>query len=162
MLGKIKDEANQNDNTLSEEHLAIIGGEKIKLPRDSFLKLREAFNIAFPFGIEDLEFPFTMFAPTNLAFEKLGKETLTELFADSDALADVLKRHIVSGRDFLVPAGHSRLKSIGGEVLDIKRNIDDIFSENVKVSTSKADANIVQFNIITNNGVIHMVDSLII
>ena len=113
-------------------------------------------------GIEDLEFPFTMFAPTNLAFEKLGKETLTELFADSDALADVLRRNIVSGRDFLVPAGHSRLKSIGGEVLDIKRNIDDIFSENVKVSTSKADANIVQFNIITNNGVIHMVDSLII
>ena len=103
-----------------------------------------------------------MFAPTNEAFEKLGNETLTELFADREALADVLKRHIIPGRDFQIPEGHSRLKSLKGDILDIKRNIDDIFSENVKVSTAETESTIVEFNIFTDDGVIQMVDSLFI
>merc|ERR1711936_1500293 len=39
--------------------------------------------------------PFTVFAPTNLAFEKVPKEALTSLLENKDELAKVLLRHVV-------------------------------------------------------------------
>ena len=39
--------------------------------------------------------PFTLFAPTNAAFEKFPKVLLEALLADRDALAAVLLRHVV-------------------------------------------------------------------
>ena len=43
------------------------------------------------------EGPFTVFAPTNGAFEKIPQETLQGLLADKDALTAVLLRHVVPG-----------------------------------------------------------------
>ena len=39
--------------------------------------------------------PFTVFAPTNLAFDKIPKEALAGLLEDKDALTSVLLRHVV-------------------------------------------------------------------
>merc|ERR1711894_715294 len=44
--------------------------------------------------------PFTVFAPTNDAFEKVPKETLEGLLADTDALTKVLQRHVLPGALF--------------------------------------------------------------
>lgn len=41
--------------------------------------------------------PFTVFAPTNKAFSKLGKEMMMELEGDQERLAQILKRHIIQG-----------------------------------------------------------------
>ena len=40
---------------------------------------------------------FTVFAPTNAAFDKIEDTALTDLLADTDALTDVLLKHVISG-----------------------------------------------------------------
>ena len=102
-----------------------------------------------------------MFAPTNSAFAKLKPETLSGLLADTDALIPVLLRHVVTGQAVRIPAGDSSLESVGGDRIDIKRDINDIFSENVLVSTSSGSAKVVQFDILTSDGVIHAIDTVI-
>ena len=42
--------------------------------------------------------PFTVFAPTNLAFDKIPKEALASLLEDKDALTSVLLRHVVPAK----------------------------------------------------------------
>lgn len=42
--------------------------------------------------------PFTVFAPTNLAFDKIPKEALAGLLEDKDALTSVLLRHVVPAK----------------------------------------------------------------
>ena len=42
--------------------------------------------------------PFTVFAPTNLAFSKIPPETLSGLLEDKDALTSVLLRHVVPAK----------------------------------------------------------------
>merc|ERR1712168_938654 len=59
------------------------------------------------------EGPFTVFAPTNTAFEKIPADTLNGLLADKDALTAVLLRHVVPGAALAgkdVPPGTTPLK----------------------------------------------------
>ena len=42
--------------------------------------------------------PFTVFAPTNAAFAKLGTATLASVGADIPKLTKILKYHVISGR----------------------------------------------------------------
>ena len=98
--------------------------------------------------------------PTNDAFMNMNKEKLARLLADKDALAAVVLRHLVAGTRFQIPAGSSRLVSVGGDVIDVKRYLNDIFSENVIISTSSGDFTIGQFHIVTSDGVIHAVDTV--
>ena len=123
---------------------------------ERFSTLLTALGTAFP-DATPLPAPFTVFAPTNSAFEKIEPEALTELLADTDALIAVLLRHVVVGQ----AAGDSSIESVGGDRIDINRDINDIFSENVLISTSSGSAKVVQFDILTSDGVIHAIDTVI-
>ena len=125
-----------------------------------FSTLLTALGTAFP-DAAPLPAPFTVFAPTNSAFAKIEPEALTELLADTDALIAVLLRHVVVGQAVRIPAGDSSLESVGGDRIDINRDINDIFSENVLISTSSGSAKVVQFDILTSDGVIHAIDTVI-
>ena len=103
-----------------------------------FSSFQKALNIAFPKGAR-IKTPFTVFVPTNDAFIKMNNETLARLLDDKDALADVVLRHLVAGTRLLTPVGSSRLVSVGGDRIDVKRYLNDIFSENVKISTRRGD-----------------------
>ena len=127
---------------------------------ERFSTLLAALGVAFPNGT-GLEAPFTVFAPTNSAFEKIDPGTLSGLLADTDALTAVLLRHVVAGQAVRVPAGDSSLESVGGDSIDIKRDLNDIFSENVRVTTGSGAAKVVQFDILTSDGVIHAIDTVI-
>ena len=101
-----------NDQTLNEKY------QRIQLPTAyPFSEMRSALDVAFPDGIEGLDFPYTMFAPTDLAFEKVENDTIADLMEDRKALAEVLLRHIVSAGTFQIPVGFSRLMTVGGEIL---------------------------------------------
>ena len=97
--------------------------------------------------------PFTVFAPTDEAFAKLPAGTLEALLADKDKLTAVLTYHVVSGKlmaSDVVQA--SSLKTVQGGSASIDTS-----------SGAKIDgANIVKTDIQTSNGVIHVIDSVIL
>ncbi len=100
------------------------------------------------------EGPFTVFAPTDDAFAELPEGTLEGLLEDEEALTSVLTYHVVAGEamsgdlsDMMV------LETVQGEEVTIY-----ITDGNVMVN----DANVVQADIETSNGVIHVIDKVIL
>jgi uncharacterized surface protein with fasciclin (FAS1) repeats len=97
--------------------------------------------------------PFTVFAPTDEAFAKLPPGTLDALLKDKAKLQAVLTYHVVSGR--VMAADVTKLSSartVQGQSLSIDT------SKGVKVGT----ANVVKTDVVASNGVIHVIDSVLI
>lgn len=91
------------------------------------------------------EGPFTVFAPTDEAFAKLPAGTLDSLLADPEMLAKVLKYHVVPGKlDATDVASMSQLSTVEGSSLAV------------------ADIAIIKTDIMTSNGVIHVIDEVLI
>ena len=97
--------------------------------------------------------PFTVFAPTDEAFAKLPAGTLEGLLKDKAKLTAILTYHVVSGK--VMAADVVKLKSAktvqGGSV-----TIDA--TKGVKVD----GANVVKTDIACSNGVIHVIDAVIL
>ena len=99
------------------------------------------------------EGPFTVFAPTDEAFAKLPAGTLDSLLQDKAALTEVLTYHVVPGRVMAADvAGLSSAETVQGQSIRIDS------SSGVKVD----NANVVKADIVTSNGVIHVIDSVIL
>lgn len=99
--------------------------------------------------------PFTVFAPTDEAFAALG-DTVSELLepANKEKLASILKYHVVSGRvysDAAVSAGTA--KTLEGHPIMIKAKGDHVMINEAKVVKADLDA---------SNGVIHVIDKVLI
>ncbi|GAA5505533.1 fasciclin domain-containing protein [Novipirellula caenicola] len=100
--------------------------------------------------------PFTVFAPTNEAFDKLPKGTVESLLKpeNKDKLVSILKYHVVSGK--VMAADVVKLdeaKTVQGQSVQISTG-----SEGVSVNKSK----VVKTDIKASNGVIHVIDSVLI
>jgi uncharacterized surface protein with fasciclin (FAS1) repeats len=97
--------------------------------------------------------PFTVFAPTDAAFAKLPEGTVEGLLADKAKLTAVLTYHVVAGEYKAEDVVKSHeLKTVQGQSI----NIDT--SNGVRVDS----ANVVKTDILTSNGVIHVIDSVIL
>jgi len=97
--------------------------------------------------------PFTVFAPTDEAFAKLPAGTLDSLLQDKEALTKVLTYHVVPGRVMAADvAGLSSAETVQGQSISIDT------SSGVKVD----DANVVKADIVASNGVIHVIDTVIL
>ena len=99
------------------------------------------------------EGPFTVFAPTDEAFAKLPAGTLDALLKDKAKLQAVLTYHVVSGR--VMASDVTKLnsaKTVQGQSLAINT------SKGVKVGT----ANVVKTDVLASNGVIHVIDTVLI
>lgn len=98
--------------------------------------------------------PLTVFAPTDEAFAKLPKGTLEGLLADKEKLAAVLKYHVVAGK--VTAADVVKLteaKSLQGSTISIDAK------DGVKLNGS---AKVVKADIECSNGVIHVIDTVIL
>ncbi len=97
--------------------------------------------------------PFTVFAPTDEAFAKLPKGTLEALLADKAKLTQVLTYHVVPG------------KVMAADVVKLT-SAKTVQGQEVKISTEGGvkvnAANVVKTDIVTSNGVIHVIDSVIL
>jgi uncharacterized surface protein with fasciclin (FAS1) repeats len=97
--------------------------------------------------------PFTVFAPTDEAFAKLPAGTVDGLLKDLPKLKKILTYHVVSGK--VMAADVVKLKSAKTvEGSDVK--IDA--SNGVKVNDSK----VVTPDVAADNGVIHIIDTVLI
>jgi uncharacterized surface protein with fasciclin (FAS1) repeats len=97
--------------------------------------------------------PFTVFAPTDEAFAKLPEGTVEALLKDKAKLAAILTYHVVPGK--LMAADvvkQNQVKTVQGQSVTIDT------SSGVKVD----GANVVKADIETSNGVIHVIDSVIL
>ncbi|AXA37537.1 MAG: hypothetical protein KatS3mg130_0007 [Candidatus Sumerlaea sp.] len=100
--------------------------------------------------------PFTVFAPTDEAFSKLPKATLEDLLKpeNKEKLASILTYHVVPGKVLAADVVKlSSAKTVNGK--EVKITVED---GKVKVD----DANVVKTDIETNNGVIHVIDKVIL
>merc|ERR1712003_107140 len=102
--------------------------------------------------------PFTVFAPTNAAFEKLSKEELTRLLepANMKDLVNILTYHVVAGAAVyskdLQPT--QNVKTVQGQELVVK-------SSSAGVTVNGQSKVIVADNAATN-GVVHIIDTVLI
>jgi len=98
--------------------------------------------------------PFTLFAPTNAAFAKVPPATLQKLLANVTALTDVLTYHVVSGTVFSAGLSDGEMpKTVEGKPLTVK-----ISDAGVMIN----DAKVEEADIAVTNGVIHVIDSVLL
>jgi len=100
--------------------------------------------------------PFTVFAPTDAAFAKLPAGTVESLLEPEnlDTLKSILLAHVVEGRVYADQVvGLSEVTTLGGAELDVLTK-----KGTVKIAGSKVSA----VDIETANGVIHVIDAVII
>lgn len=98
--------------------------------------------------------PFTVFAPTDAAFAKLPAGTLAALLKDTEKLKSILLYHVVSG------------KVTAQQVVAIK-SAESIEGSSIRIGVSDGkvmvdDANVVKTDIFASNGVIHVIDRVIL
>jgi len=97
--------------------------------------------------------PFTVFAPTDDAFAALPQETVQGLLEDPPALARVLTYHVVPGRIASAQmTPDSEQKTVEGGVLTI----------GVNGGVTVNDAAVIQADVEADNGVIHVIDRVLI
>jgi uncharacterized surface protein with fasciclin (FAS1) repeats len=98
--------------------------------------------------------PFTVFAPTDEAFAKVPKPTLDALAENPALLKSVLLYHVVPGRVAAADVVKlSSAKTLEGRSLAIKALDGSVFVDQAKVTTP---------DLIASNGVIHVIDSVLI
>jgi uncharacterized surface protein with fasciclin (FAS1) repeats len=98
--------------------------------------------------------PFTVFAPTDEAFAKLPPGTLDTLLKDKQKLTAVLTYHVVPGR--LLAADVMKLRSaktVQGQELSISVRDGAVLVDNARV---------VRADITASNGVIHVIDTVLL
>jgi uncharacterized surface protein with fasciclin (FAS1) repeats len=112
--------------------------------------------------------PFTVFAPTNAAFQKLPAGTVDTLLKaeNKPTLTKVLTYHVVPGRLSSMDLkkwikkgnGTATLKTVSGGTLWAMMDGND-----VKLKDEKGDvARITQANVFQSNGVIHVIDTVVL
>jgi uncharacterized surface protein with fasciclin (FAS1) repeats len=100
--------------------------------------------------------PFTVFAPTDDAFKKLPAGTVESLLNDLPKLTAILTYHVVAGKVMAADA----LKMDGKEAATVQ-------GSTIKISTTggvtlNGSSKVVQADIETSNGVIHVIDTVIL
>lgn len=139
-----KDEARSNKGTLVE----------VASSNSDFSTLVTALKEADLVETLNSSDQFTVFAPTNAAFEKLPEGTLDALLKDKDALKEVLLTHVVPGT---VKASTAvtldDANTANNKTIDLAYVGDTLYVSGAKVTST---------DVMASNGVIHVIDNVIV
>lgn len=152
---------------LAVSPLALAGGQKsynngtgdiieVAVSAGQFGTLAKALTAAGLVDTLKREGPFTVFAPTDAAFAKLPAGTLESLLqpANREQLVAILTYHVVPGK---VSAGEvvklDSATTVNGQAIDITVNGSTVRVDNATVTTA---------DIAASNGIIHVIDSVIL
>ena len=106
-------------------------------------------------GLYDIlseEGPFTIFAPTDIAFQKLPKKRIEQLFLDKEKLTEVLTSHIILKKlRYSDLKRNKNSKTANGNTINFNRND----GYNIDIS------NFIKKDIFCRNGVIHTINELL-
>lgn len=96
--------------------------------------------------------PFTVFAPTDAAFAKIPKADLDALLKDKAKLTAVLTYHVVPGLVMAKDVKAGKVKTVQGSELTIT-TAGGVMVDNAHVTAT---------DIVADNGVIHVIDSVVL
>ena len=95
--------------------------------------------------------PFTVFAPTDEAFAKIPKEQLDALLKDKVMLTKVLTYHVVPGKVMAKDVKAGKVPTVEGASLTVA----------TQGGVSVDQAKVIKTDIVADNGVIHVVDRVL-
>jgi uncharacterized surface protein with fasciclin (FAS1) repeats len=128
----------------------------IAVSDENFSTLVTALDAAGLVEALQAEGPFTVFAPTNEAFDALPEGALEALVADPEALTDVLLYHVAEGKAMaadVVELDGQKVETLLGQYLDVMIDGDAVMLDNAQVVITDIEA---------SNGVIHVIDSVLL
>ena len=98
--------------------------------------------------------PFTLFAPTDAAFNLLPAGTVTALLADIPQLTDILKHHVVGDSVLSTMLSNNLVvPTLNGDVLVTINSMSEVFIDNGQVTGA---------DILADNGVVHVIDAVLL
>jgi uncharacterized surface protein with fasciclin (FAS1) repeats len=103
--------------------------------------------------------PFTVFAPTDAAFEAIGEEKLAALLKDKKTLAAILTYHVVAGEVMAKDAVAAAKDGKSVETVQGGKIALSLVDGKVKLN---GKATVVKTDIKVANGVIHVIDAVIL
>ena len=126
---------------------------QVAMKAGSFSTLLKAAEVAGLVDTLSTGGPFTIFAPTDDAFSKIPSETLNALLKDSEKLKGILLYHGIEGKVKSTDlSGVMKVKTLQGQEITIDA------TSGVKVN----DATVIKADIETDNGIIHVIDKVIL
>ena len=139
-------------NARAGEHKDIVD---TAVEAGSFQTLAKALETAGLVSTLKGQGPFTVFAPTDEAFAKLPDGTVENLLKpeNKDKLVAILTYHVVPGKVMASQvAGMDSAKTVNGKSLTITKDDDGVMVD---------DARVIKTDITCSNGVIHIIDSVV-
>ncbi len=96
--------------------------------------------------------PYTVFAPTDVAFAKIPKAQLDAILADKAQLTKILTYHVVPGTVLAKDVKPGQVKTVEGSSITVKSDGGKVTVDNATVTAVDVRA---------DNGVIHVIDTVI-
>jgi uncharacterized surface protein with fasciclin (FAS1) repeats len=146
------------DDEMSDDEMSMNDIMSLIVDRDDLSVLDEAIHAA---GLQDTLHtggPFTIFAPSDDAFAAyLGDMGMSaeDVFADVDALTRLLQAHIVEGTDdsaMVMGMDGQSFTSLAGGQLDVMVDGDSVTINGARIT---------EYDIAGDNGVIHIIDTVL-
>ncbi|CVK33557.1 fasciclin domain-containing protein [Methanoculleus bourgensis] len=157
---------------------------------ENLTKLAEALNVTALYDALDTGGPYTVFAPSDDAFDALGNETVNQLFNETANLTTILQYHVVEGKytsanltamaENQTGQQNQTGNETGGSILDIfggllgggnqtgnMTTLETLSGESLNVTVSDGEimvenATVTMKDINTTNGVIHIIDKVLV
>ncbi len=108
--------------------------------------------------LADLDTDYTVFAPTDAAFDALPEGTVASLLADTDTLSDILLYHVLAGK-VMSDAALTVANSMESEV--VTANTDKLALSAIDGTLYINNATATTTDVMADNGIIHVVDTVL-
>ncbi|GAA3963423.1 fasciclin domain-containing protein [Allohahella marinimesophila] len=105
--------------------------------------------------LDDPDASFTVFAPSDAAFDKLGESTINALLADTEMLSEILQYHVVSGRvdsAAAIAAAGTTVDVVNGDKVALSLDGETLLVNAATVTITDVQA---------DNGIIHAIDAVL-
>jgi len=112
-------------------------------------------------ALSDPDASLTVFAPTDAAFAALGEDTINAVVSDQELVTSILLYHVIAGRINSVQLGELLMDAMGELEVETLQGSTVVFTatdEGVFIN----DAQIIMTDIDAGNGVIHVIDAVIL
>jgi uncharacterized surface protein with fasciclin (FAS1) repeats len=96
--------------------------------------------------------PFTIFAPSDFAFNRLSSNEKEALLSDREKMEKLVASHVVKGKMMITEVKPGETQTLGGATIMLR-------SDNGLVKIQ--EASVIQSDVVADNGVIHVIDTVV-